>query len=446
MSAKSFSRREFMKRSGVAAGAVSLATAARSRSILGANDRIGVGFIGVGIRGIFLVQTTQAIPGAEVRACCDLYDGHLERMKELNLGEVQLTRAYEEVLDNPDVDAVVVATPDHWHKPIVLNALAAGKDVYIEKPITHRWEDSKEFQAAVASSGQILQVGSQQASNAANEPVKELIRSGALGKITYIVGAYHRNTPTGAWYYPIPPDASEETVDWKRFLGDTRWFDYDPRRFFQWRLYWEYSGGLPTDLFVHLVTATHTLMDVQMPARVTGVAAQLQWKDYREVPDHMTALAEYEEGFILNMTATANNRHPYPMLTIMGTEGTIEYFEWGPHRYIYYPQPVQDTYWYSTHSWPAEAKRQFAEAQGLDPTSMRPLDTPKAGEPHEEKFQDDGLMRHMRAFYGAVRERKQPFEDVVFGTRAATVGHMANISYRMGRPVRWYPEREEVIW
>lgn len=439
MRKKTINRREFIRAGATALAATSIGA---KSSILGANDRIGVGFIGVGIRGHLLLEATQKIPGTQVVACCDLYDGHFDRVREMGVSDALTTKDYEKLLAGKNIDAVVIATPDHWHKKMTLDSLAAGKDVFIEKPMTHRWEDSADFEAAVKKSGRILQVGSQQQSNPSNAKVKELIQSGALGQVTYIHGAMHRNTPTGAWYYPVPPDASEKTIEWKRFIGDTKWYDFEARRFFQWRLYWEYSGGLPTDLFVHLITAAHYLMDVKMAKRVTSLGAIYRWKERREVPDHISALAEYPQGFILSLTSTANNAHPYPLLVIHGTEGTIEYYA---NRCVYYPEPAAESYGYSTRSWPEKTREAFAKANHVDPKTMRPLDAPKAGQPQEFRFEGDTTLLHLQAFYESVRSRKQPVQDVVFGSNAANVGHMVNISFKKGKPVDWDAAKRVVV-
>ena len=151
------------------------------------------------------------------------------------------------MLDNKDIQAIVIAVPDHWHKRMALDAMAAGKDVYVEKPMTHKWEEAEAFESAAAKHQRIVQVGSQYQSMPANERAIEIIKSGKLGQITLIDGAIHRNTATGAWYDPVPPDASPETIDWDRFLGDAPKVPFDAKRFFQWRLFWDYSGGLPTE-------------------------------------------------------------------------------------------------------------------------------------------------------------------------------------------------------
>ncbi|MGE5127147.1 MAG: Gfo/Idh/MocA family protein, partial [Betaproteobacteria bacterium] len=264
-------RRQFLEKSGLAAVAAAAATRAREagaqlNNSVGLSPRpVRLGFIGAGIRGTLLMEAAAGISGVEIVTAADCYKGHLERAKELVSPPPATTGDYREVLARPEVDAVVIATPDHWHLKMTQQALAAGKHVYVEKPMTHSWEEGEEFISAVERSGKLLQVGSQYMSMGCAQKAAEMIRSGRLGQVTLVEGRIHRNSSTGAWYYPIPPDASPETVDFKGFLGAAPAHEFDLRRFFQWRLFWDYSGGLPTDLFVHLITATHQLMGVQEP-------------------------------------------------------------------------------------------------------------------------------------------------------------------------------------
>ena len=219
----------------------------------------------------------------------------------------------------------MIAAPDHWHLKMTQDALAAGKHVYIEKPMTHSWEQGEAFIAAAEKSGKVVQVGSQYMSMGCAKMAAGFIKSGRLGQVTLVEGKIHRNSSAGAWYYPIPPDASPSTVDFARFLGSAPPRDFDLRRFFQWRLFWDYSGGLPTDLFVHLITATHQLMGVQEPESVFTFGDIYHWKHYREVPDQMTSMVKYPDGFVLRLTSTSSNGHPGPLLTFYGSEGTLEY-------------------------------------------------------------------------------------------------------------------------
>ncbi len=432
-------RRDFVTRTLATTGAIGLApwaTAARGASFQGANDSVGVGVIGAGIRGEILIRATRSIPGTRIVGVADIYDGHFARSKEILGGGVVTTRDYRTLLDNKDIQAIVIATPDHWHKAMALDAMAAGKDVYIEKPMTHSWQEGDPIIAAAKQHQRMVSVGSQWASMPGNARAIEIIRSGRLGKVVLINGAFNRNTATGAWYYPVPPDASPTTIDWPRFIGAARPHPFDAERFFRWRLYWDYSGGLPTDLFVHLVTATHTLMGVTMPSKVMGMGGMYRWKD-REVPDQMSAVIEYPEGFTLNLSATANNGHPFPPLTIMGTEGSLEYYA---NRLVVHSEPMLENYTYSTNHFAADQKDAFAARQDLDRTTMRPnaTATTKAPPPEEIRIEGvDSTVAHLTSFYDSVRTRKEPFENALMGHQCATVGHMVNISHREGALVRW---------
>ena len=442
-SSSRFSRRAFVGRGLAAAGALGLsplAGVARASRSTGANDTIGVGVIGAGIRGEILIRATRAVPNTRIVGVADAYDGHFARSKEILGPDLFTTRDYRQLLDRKDVDAVLIVTPDHLHRAMALDAMEAGKDVFIEKPMTHRWEEGEAIIDAARRHQRIVEVGSQWASMPGNARAIEIIKSGRIGKVTQINGAFNRNTATGAWYYPVPPDASPQTIDWKRFIGPAREVPFDAARFFRWRLYWDYSGGLPTDLFVHLVTATHTLMGVTMPRRVTGIGSIHRWSD-REVPDQMSAIVEYEEGFTLNLAATANNAHPAPPLTLLGTEGTLEYYA---NRLVVHDEPMLENYTYSTNHFPEAQKDAFAAQHDLDRASMRPRAAlgRKPAPPEEIKVEGgDATVPHLAAFFDAMRTRKEPFENAVMGHQCATVGHMVNISHRQGTHVRWDGQR-----
>jgi predicted dehydrogenase len=433
-------RRQFLERSGLIAAAATAVGGARRASAQINNaaamtlQPVRLGFIGVGIRGTLLMEAAAGIAGVEIEAAADCYKGHLDRARELITPPPEVTGDYRAILSRADVDAVVIATPDHWHLKMTQDALAAGKHVYIEKPMTHRWEEGEAFIAAAEKSGKAVQVGSQYTSMGCVQTAADLIKSGRLGQITLVEGRFHRNTATGAWYYPIPPDASPETVDFEGFLGPAKAREFDLRRFFQWRLFWDYSGGLPTDLFVHLVTATHRLMGVQEPESVFSFGDVYHWKNYREVPDQMTSMVKYPEGFVLRLASTAMNGHPGPLLTFYGSEGTLEY---GGSSCKLYHEPRTDNFSYSTHSWPKATTERFRELMNLN-DRLTPLDGPTSAEPVEWKSNDEDSTRaHLRNWIEAIRTGGRPNQDARFGHHAALVGHMCNLSYRSGRPVRW---------
>ena len=437
----SMNRRQFLQKTTLLAAAASAVGTAKKASAQINNSAglsikpVRLGFIGAGIRGTLLMEAAAGIAGAQIAAVVDCYKGHLDRAQEFVSPAPSVTGDYTAILSRADIDAVVIATPDHWHLTMTQDALAAGKHVYIEKPMTHSWEEGAAFIAAADRSGKILQVGSQYMSMGCARKAAEFIRSGRLGQVTLVDGRIHRNSATGAWYYPVPPDASPATVDFKRFLGSAPARDFDLRRFFQWRLYWDYSGGLPTDLFVHLVTATHQLMGVQQPDSVFTFGDIYHWKNYREVPDQMTSMVRYPDGFVLRLSSTASNGHPGPLLTFYGSEGTLEY-DGGSFKF--FQEPRSENFDYSTHSWPKATTARFKELMNLN-DRLSPLDGPETADPVEYRSpnDEDSTRAHMRDWIEAIRTGGKPIEDARFGHHAALVGHMCNLSYKAGKPVRW---------
>ena len=320
-------RRDFMKTSGKLAGLGLLAFTGAAAANLRANppsERITVGVIGTGARAQQLMEAVVANPGTEIVSVCDAYQGRLTCTQERFGKQIKIVPSYKDILADKSIDVVVIATPDHWHKDMAIEAVEAGKDVYIEKPLTYTVDEGVEIIAAVKKSGRVFQVGSQGISSPMQRKAREVINSGKLGQITMIRAHYNRNTASGAWIYPIPPDASPETVDWKKFIGPAPMVPFNLERFFQWRCYKDYSGGIPTDLFVHLCTTIHFLMGVQVPSRVIGMGAKYRWKDTRNVADTVNASVQYGEGFMANLSTTFNNESAGGEgFQILGTEGTL---------------------------------------------------------------------------------------------------------------------------
>ncbi|MEM9260929.1 MAG: Gfo/Idh/MocA family oxidoreductase, partial [Bacteroidota bacterium] len=257
------SRRKFIRKAATAtsllvgapsilSGNSSSQTIRRTRSELNfsANDQINLAVIGAGGMGVEDSKTALRIPGVRMVAACDLYDGRLDAAKAAWGKDIFTTKDYREILARPDIDAVIIGTPDHWHKQISVDAMAAGKGVYCEKPMVHSIGEGPAVIAAQESSGKTFQVGSQGMSSLGNEKARDLYRQGAIGQLVYAEGFWARNSPTGAWQYNIPNDASTKTVDWDRYISNTKQRDWDPLRFFRWRNYRDYGTGLSGDLFV----------------------------------------------------------------------------------------------------------------------------------------------------------------------------------------------------
>ena len=290
------SRREFLQVvAGAATAAPTLLHAQRSTSsrTVAPNDRIRVGIIGVGIRGQQDLRSALHAPGVELTAAADVYDGRLALAKELWGNAVFTTRDYRELLARPDVDAVIIAAPDHWHMQMAVDAMQAGKHVYVEKPMVQALEDGPRIIEAARQTGRVLQVGSQHVSSIVYAKARELFRAGAIGELNLVEAWINRNSSLGAWQYSVPPDASTATIDWDRFLGRAPKRPFDPVRLFRWRNYRDYGTGIPGDLFVHLFTGIHFVLDAIGPTRAIASGGLRHWNDGRDVPDVMLALYDY---------------------------------------------------------------------------------------------------------------------------------------------------------
>jgi predicted dehydrogenase len=414
-----------------------LAAAAAAPRALAANDRVQLGLIGVGIRGTQLLENFKRVEGVHISAAADIYDGHLTAVREATRADLPVTRSYEEILTRPDVDAVVIAVPDHWHARMTLDALKAGKHVYIEKPMTWSIEQGMDVRRAADASRKVVQVGSGAGTSAMAVKAREVILSGAIGQVNMIRMSNNRNSPEGAWAYPVPPDASPETIDWKRFLGPAPSRPFDPKVFFRWRCWWEYSGGVTTDLFVHLLTMVHGVTGAKAPRSVVSNGGLYRWKDGRTVPDVMNSVFEYSEGFLADMYVNlTNGRAPHPT-TIMGSEGSLVFEGNGPYgqKLMLYPEPepapVQR---YGSLGWPKAMRDEYLK-RGSDwrPSPRKPEEIKvEAGPNHQEKFIE------------AVRTGKNLVENAFAGFAACGAGHLANIAYRKGRRMSWDVETGKV--
>ena len=324
------SRRNFVKTAGAVLGAAPAVVPA-----LGANDKLNVAWIGVGTRGNYLMQRFFAVPEnkneANVVAVCDAYKGYLARSKDLiqsNGGAPPKTyEDYKELLKDPSIDVVVIATPEHLHYPMFMAAIKAGKNVYVEKPLAHTIEEGAEMVKAWQKSGKIVQVGTQNRSNTLYQKAKEMIGQGMIGDIHYVRAFWYRNSLDSdpAWRYVIPPDASPENTAWDRFLEGTKKRNFDKQRFYQWRLYWDYSGGISTDLLVHQTDITNFVCSKTVPSTCVSSGGIYRWpNDDREVPDVATIVADYDEGCQLLISATMINDHGLDEI-IRGRTATLKF-------------------------------------------------------------------------------------------------------------------------
>jgi predicted dehydrogenase len=439
----SFSRREFVRRSAVGAAGLRLLLNGKWVPLKATplpppaspSDRVNVGFIGFGIRGNILLEAAKQTGQANLVAASDCYQGHLVRAGERTEGKIETNFAqYKALLERKDIDAVVLAPPDHWHLQMVLDALSAGKDIYIEKPMTHRIEDGPKMIEAVRRYNRVVQVGSQGRSSALQKKAREIVASGELGKVTKIVASYNRNSSAGAWNYPIPPDLKNGVnFNWEEWLGSAPKHPFDAERVFRYRKYWDYSGGISTDLFVHLITSIHFIMDAKMPSRVAAAGGILYRQDGREVPDTLDALFEYPEGFNVNMGSTFNNAStPEQGMAFLGTKGSLTL---RGNSFSVAAENPREGYSYSIDSWPKSLQEEFMNMDDHREQANPPIRL--EGTVTYKDQGTDATVLHMLEFLDCVRSRKECSENAAVGHRAAAAGHMVNLSYLSGKRMVW---------
>ena len=436
-------RREFIRQG--AAGATGLRLILNGRPVLveaapwpkpaSPNDRVNVGLIGYGIRGCFLMEAVKQTGQANVIAVADCYQGHLDRAQERSENKIETYFAlYRKLLERKDLDAVIIATPDHWHTPMVLDALSAGKDVYIEKPMTHRIEEGPKVIEAAKLHNRIVQVGSQWVSSPLHKKAKEIVQSGRIGKVTKIIASYNRNSSTGAWNYPIPPDLKEGVnFNWEEWLGSAPKRPFDSERVFRYRKYWDYSGGISTDLFVHLINTIHFVMDAKMPDAVTAIGCILARHDGREVPDTLDALFDYP-SFHVNMGSTMNNASASEQgIQYLGTQGTLM-VALGLDMTLTNETP-RESYQSQIEPWPKKLQDQFW-SEGKHREESSPYVRTEGAMTFKESG-PEATVFHLSEFFDSVRSRKEPVEDAEMGHHSAAAGHMVNLSVRSGKKIVW---------
>lgn len=410
---------------------------------MAANDTIQVGVIGAGARSQELMAALATLPGAKIAGVADAYTGRVERTRENHGQHVKPYSSYKEMLADKSIDAVLVVTPDHWHKDMVIEAVRNGKDVYCEKPLTYQSSEGMEIVRAAEEAKRIVQVGSQLVSTEVQRKARELVRTGKLGQVTMVRAAYNRNTASGAWIYPIPPDASPQTVNWDAFLGPAKKRPYSAERFFRWRCYGDYSGGIATDLFVHLCTSIHYMLDAKAPSRVMAMGQLYRWKESREVPDTMNALLEYPEGFVVNLSSTFNNElSGGSSFQILGTEGALNLAS----GLSFHPEkPVEDNRWI-VDSWPTRFEKAYYQDAKVRATELPSTWKPRL-KPNIERWEEQGAdstVAHLTVWLEAIRTRKPPYEDALVGHRAASCAHMVNRSIKQHRMVEWDFQKEDI--
>ena len=429
----SLDRRGFLKTVGAASVTVGPVLAARSGAkmaggrVIGANDRINIGVLGVGGRGNSdarnFAKFGEQNNACQIVAVCDVYEKRKREAAERFKCQGYLD--YREVLARPDVDAVIIATPDHWHAKMALDAMDHGKDVYLEKPMCHTNEEARQLVNTVKETKRVLQVGSQTTSADQWWKARKAIADGMIGQMIMSQGSYHRNSTEGEWNYTIEPDAGpdgkgDNYIDWKMWLGPAPKRSWDADRFFRFRKYWDYSGGIATDLFYHVVAPLQICWgEAQFPTKVSAGGGIYIFKDEREVPDTFHLLADYAKGHSLVLSSSMANSQHIPGL-IRGHAGTIIMVDHGM-----FERPTPDiTVRPEVKRGKAIGGDEYASKFGLNEIKI-PVD------------QKDMMTSHIENFLASIRSREKPHLDVETGARAQVVINLAVQSYREGHVLYW---------
>jgi predicted dehydrogenase len=409
-----------------------------------ANDHIQIALIGAGGQGQYDTRTAVTVPGVKLVAVADCYDGRLAHSKELWGADIQTTRDYQEILARKDIDAVIIGTPDHWHKQAAIDAMNAGKDVYCEKPMIHLYSDGPAMIEASQKTGKILQIGSQRVSSILYIKAKELLASGAIGQLNMVTAHWDRNSSIGAWNYTVPPDASTETCDWPRFLGAAPKIPFNGEQFFQWRKWKAYGSGVAGDLFVHLFSGTHFVTGTKGPTRAMATGGLRFWKDGRDVPDVMLGLFDYPEGFNLMLDVNfVDGGEESEGFTFIGSEGTLEI---GGNGVTVNRVPRESEPGLMIGSFTNSMQQQILAAY-REKYPVRPAtETTRVGTDRyvaPQGYSDS--YDHFKNFFASVRSRQPVVEDAVFGYRAAGAALLSNLSYERGAVVKWDPVAMKLV-
>ena len=404
MAGQGIERRDLFRAAGAAA--ISM-TASSYAQVRGANDRINLGVIGCGQRGLAVMGSFQESGGVNVTAVCDVYGNRTDAAQQ-KAAQARGFGDHRKLLESGGVDAVLIATPDHWHGQVTIDALNAGRDVYVEKPLTLRIEEGPEIIKAARVNNRVCQVGLQRRSSEntirANE---EFVRPGKLGKITYVRTWYNSNST----HLRQPPEGTQEqpsNLDWARFLGPVRWRDWNPKQYFNFRAYLDFGGGQITDLFTHLIDMVHLFMNEDVPSAAVAAGGIFNYNDGRTAPDTIGVMLDYPGEWTVSFEGVLGPGASDDGIELRGTEGRL--FVGRDHSEFRLPD------------------------------SAAPPVVVKTGESGA-----DATARHVANFLDCVRSRQRPVADVVVGNRAAQACHLGNLAYLEKRRIRFDSQHERVL-
>jgi predicted dehydrogenase len=397
-------RRGFLGTLGAAAGSLATLEAAGGYA---ANDTLNVGCLGTGGRCRTLMESLVKVPGVRIAAVCDVYDVHLAAAQKLADSRAVASKHYREILDRKDIDAVLIGSPDHWHVPMAVDACNAGKDVYVEKPLTHDPSQGEAIIAAQNKNRKIVQVGMQQRSMPHIQKARELVKNGRIGEVFKVHLSWNRGGSSRFRRKPLGIDPGQ--VAWKDFLGSAPDQPFDEFRFRNWRWFWDFGGGVLTDLMVHWIDVAHWFLDVDHPLQATALGNHFASKDAWETPDTIQCILEYPNNVQAHFEGTFSNATYGSMITFMGTEATL-YIDRG--RYEITPER-------------GDGKREEL-VLGSEPRKGRDFyDKP------------DGELLHLTNWVECVRSRQRPNAPAEAGVAAAAAAHLGNRAYRAGQVSAW---------
>jgi predicted dehydrogenase len=415
-------------------------TALSASRVLGANDRVGVGLIGFGLIGRIHARSFLAQPDVHLVAVADTYQPRLDAAGELIGGHAARHRDFRRLLEDRNVDAVIVATPDHWHALMTMMACAAGKDVYVEKPLTLFVREGRWMVEVAQRYQRVVQVGTQNRSGPNFQRAREFIRQGRLGRIVSVQSNFFRNVAPG---FGHPPDqAPPSGLDWEMMLGPAPARPYNPNRgIYHFRWFWDYSGGQMTNLGQHSLDLVHWLTGVRAPKTVSSAGGRYFLEDNGEVPDTQDAILEYP-GFttVCQYRECTAGRSGQGMggLMMHGTYGTIALSRTG---FEVWADPKVSPNNVVARVLPAG--HPVGGPQPEPEPEQRQFWTEPAKDDSGDAMEDYG--RHARNFLDCIKSRREPATDLESGHRVATACHLANISMKTGRKVVWDAQKEEIV-
>jgi predicted dehydrogenase len=440
----SITRRDFVRISaGAAAAGAALKSTLLDPPLLAAESESGrkIRFVivGTGIRGFDLLRAARQVPTGVCVGAADLYTTRHQVAKEAYGADIPATSDYRTLLDRKDIDAVLIATSDHLHRRVTLDAVAAGKDVYCEKPMSHSVADGQAMVEAVQAGNRIFQAGSQRVSSILYAKARDIYASGRLGEVHSIDAQWNRNSPGGAWVYPIPDDASPKTVDWNSFIQDAPPHAFDPVRFFRWRLFADYSSGLGGDLFVHMLSGIFAITGLNTaPTRALSSGGLYHYKDGREFPDFLETIYDFPSAngpIQVHVHCNQNNNDADERISFFGSNGTLVVTG---NSVTFTPQNVTPRF--ESYGWngmtEAQRKQGIEDWKAAHPAPSTPLAAPEVETFTLPRGYND-TAEHIANFFQAINTRQHVVEDEVFGHHAAIGCHMANYSYFHRNVATW---------